>query len=211
MKSSWYLLIILGGLYGLQELVLTLYYRHAIKKSPFYFGTKTTNPTQQFIWNGFLTIYVLYAVALLAEGFSLRFFGLISYLYPLQTLPAAVTGFITGVIGTLTIIRARIDLGTSWRVGIDRTTEDNLVTSGIYHYSRNPYFSGLFLFQAGLFLIIPSSTLLYALVLSFFLIGIQIRQEEEFLREKYGQQYRQYESQVGRFFSLNLSGHSTRR
>ena len=77
---------------------------------------------------------------------------------------------------------------------------NKLVTSGIYKYSRNPMYLGLLL-------IVISSSILYLNIYSvvtpiFFYYWInrfQIKREEIFLKEKFGEEYLSYMSKTRRW------------
>ena len=44
------------------------------------------------------------------------------------------------VAGVLILILALLSFGNSWRIGIDTRTPGQLVTTGIFAFSRNPIF-----------------------------------------------------------------------
>lgn len=75
-----------------------------------------------------------------------------------------------------------------------------LITTGLYRYSRNPMYLGLFIILAGLFLYIGN--VLGALFLYGFIHTVtrfQIIPEEEILEEKFGDEYRDYRKRVRRW------------
>ena len=102
------------------------------------------------------------------------------------------------IVGLALLVTAQLQLGASWRIGIDEAARPGLVTSGIYARSRNPIFLALLLIVAGYMLLIP--TFLSALLLAGLYIGarLQIRAEEAYLLRAYGDHYRTYASRVGR-------------
>ena len=199
MRTDWYLLFTLGALYFSQEYILLQYYRHRYCRTGFQFGNKAPTPTQRYLGTAFFSTYFYFIIALITEFTGFNFWGLVSYIFPLKNLIVSVAGFVIGISGISLMIKARVDLGNAWRVGIDKESE-TLVLDGIYKYSRNPYFSGLLLFLSGFFLILPSTLLLFAFLQAYLLIGIQIRQEEEFLIKKHGARYKEYQACTGRFF-----------
>jgi protein-S-isoprenylcysteine O-methyltransferase Ste14 len=93
---------------------------------------------------------------------------------------------------------AMLDLGGSWRIGIEEGTRPGLVTGGLYRFSRNPIFLALIVVLAGYTLLLP--TLLSALILAGTALAVrqQISQEESYLLRTYGEAYRAYARRVGR-------------
>jgi protein-S-isoprenylcysteine O-methyltransferase Ste14 len=97
----------------------------------------------------------------------------------------------------LTII-AQGHLKNSWRIGIDTETKTELITTGLFGFSRNPIFLGMILSLVGLFLSSPNALTGLFLILGYVLIQIQIRLEEEFLTKQHGQSYLTYKQSVRR-------------
>ena len=95
-------------------------------------------------------------------------------------------------------IMAQRHMETSWRIGIDKETKTELVTTGLFAFSRNPIFFGMIMALAGLFLTTPNALTGLFLILCYVLIQIQIRLEEEFLLKEHGQKYLEYKKKVRR-------------
>ena len=93
---------------------------------------------------------------------------------------------------------AMLDLGGSWRIGIEEGARPGLVTGGLYRFSRNPIFLALIVVLAGYTLLLP--TLRSALILAGTALAVrqQISQEESYLLRTYGEAYRAYARRVGR-------------
>ena len=103
--------------------------------------------------------------------------------------------FLGGLVVTLA---AQAEMGASWRVGIDdRPTQ--LVTGGLFVFSRNPIFLGMFLTIAGLVWITPAPWTLTGFAAAVILISLQVRLEERNLVRIHGQAYATYAERVGRF------------
>ncbi len=96
-------------------------------------------------------------------------------------------------------VAAQIEMGNSWRIGIDEEKETALVESGLFRFSRNPIFSGMIVTLLGFFLAAPNALTLLILVLGFVLIQIQVRLEEEFLSKAQGANYDEYRRRVRRW------------
>ena len=126
-----------------------------------------------------------------------------SFLLPVVWLENRTTHFTGIVLLMLSLgwtVLAQIQMGNSWRIGIDEEKETALVQSGLFRFSRNPIFLGMIVTLTGVFLIIPNALTLLFLVLGFVLIQIQVRLEEEFLAQAHGTEYENFQREVRRWF-----------
>lgn len=96
-------------------------------------------------------------------------------------------------------ILAQIQIGNSWRIGIDEEKKTELVRTGVFRFSRNPIFLGIIVTLVGVFLTIPNALTLLFIALSFVLIQIQVRLEEEFLSQVHGAEYDEFRRGVRRW------------
>lgn len=96
--------------------------------------------------------------------------------------------------------------GSSWRLGIDRNQPGPLVTRGIFAYSRNPVYLGLMLLAIGVFLVIGRLEMLLLAIAWVVYFHFLILREEQFLKEHYGDAYRDYARRVGRWWTVAGSG-----
>jgi protein-S-isoprenylcysteine O-methyltransferase Ste14 len=76
---------------------------------------------------------------------------------------------------------------------------DELVTKGVFAFSRNPIYVGFALVLVGQFLVFPNWIPLAYLVAGVLLFHRQVLGEEEFMREQYGQEYVEYCGRVRRY------------
>lgn len=75
-----------------------------------------------------------------------------------------------------------------------------VVTEGIYRYSRNPMYLGMLLGLIGMvFYFGEASTLLGVIFFICYITAFQIKPEEKVLREKFGEVYVCYENQTRRW------------
>jgi protein-S-isoprenylcysteine O-methyltransferase Ste14 len=102
----------------------------------------------------------------------------------------------TSLIGTYI---AQGNMKKSWRVGIDQQQKTDLVTTGIFRYSRNPIYVGMLASIIGLFMVTPNGFTLLLLVIGYLLIQVQVRVEEDFLLGMHGDEYVNYKASVRRF------------
>lgn len=121
----------------------------------------------------------------------------------LATPPAGGVFVILGVAlllaGIALMVVAQLDLGASWRVGIDERARPGLVTTGIYRFSRNPIYLALFVTLAGLLVLLPTWLTLAILLAGVVGIRSAVHEEECYLRRAYGNAFDAYASRVGRF------------
>jgi protein-S-isoprenylcysteine O-methyltransferase Ste14 len=101
---------------------------------------------------------------------------------------------------TALIIAAQIQMGASWRIGVPKDGPGDLVTGGLFAWSRNPIFVGMLGAALALFLWSPHVATAALLAATWTLTQVQVRIEEEALREKHGDAYELYAAQAGRWF-----------
>jgi protein-S-isoprenylcysteine O-methyltransferase Ste14 len=128
------------------------------------------------------------------------------------TLPGVISNYVVAVFwikyvgllfcftGLLIFLLALVSFGTAWRIGIDETNSNELITGGIFRFSRNPIFLFMDLYFLGIALIYP--TVLFVLIAAGAITGIhlQILREEAFLLQKFSEKYAAYQKQTRRYF-----------
>lgn len=102
-------------------------------------------------------------------------------------------------IALILIFIAQQNMANSWRVEIDNENKVSLVTHGLFSLSRNPIFFCVIMIFAGLFFIIPNVLSFVILFSGPIVIQVQVRLEEEFLLNKFGDDYKKYQSKVKRW------------
>jgi protein-S-isoprenylcysteine O-methyltransferase Ste14 len=101
--------------------------------------------------------------------------------------------------GVALAVIAQLQLGASWRIGIEEGASPGLVTGGLYRFCRNPIFLAMLLIVAGYALLLPTRLSLALLVGTYIGIRQQVAEEEAYLLRTYGDGYRDYARLVGRF------------
>jgi len=109
------------------------------------------------------------------------------------------TGTVLLMGGIALLVVAQLNLGASWRIGIDEDSRPGLVTSGFYRFCRNPIFFAILIILTGYTLLLPTRLSLLLLVGAFLGIRQQVLTEEAYLLRTYGETYRAYARHVGRF------------
>lgn len=101
--------------------------------------------------------------------------------------------------GVLAFVAAMYAMQENWRAGIPEKDTTSLVTKGIYQMSRNPAFLGFDLVYLGLCLSFFQVGLLAISLFGMLLLDLQIREEEQFLQQAFGEEYLSYSKKVGRY------------
>ena len=104
---------------------------------------------------------------------------------------------------------ALVSFKDSLRVGIDTDQSDELITTGIFSFTRNPIYVAFSLVLLGQFLVYPNWIMLIYLAAGVVLIHRQVLREEDFLRGHYGKGYQEYCKRVRRTFDWNGQSEST--
>jgi protein-S-isoprenylcysteine O-methyltransferase Ste14 len=101
--------------------------------------------------------------------------------------------------GLVLLFLSLVSFGRSFRIGIDKDSPDNLVTTGIFAMSRNPIYVAFWFVLLGEFLLFPNLIPLVYLVAATWLFHRQVLREEDFMQQHYGQQYADYRRRVRRY------------
>ena len=144
----------------------------------------------------------LFALILLVVTVFTFLPGLYRFLLPIDWLDhpwIRWSGVALLVLSLLWTVIAQGQMGSSWRIGVDSQHPTQLVQHGLFSVSRNPIFIGMIITLVGLFLVIPNVVTLLTLVLGIVLVGIQVRLEEEHLKNVQGSAYEKYSENVRRW------------
>ncbi len=102
-------------------------------------------------------------------------------------------------IGIIILLFSWFDLGTKTSLGMDK---DKLITDGIYKYSRNPQLVGYGLMLTSFAIILFSWSTIIWIVLYVVTAYFMIKSEEEFLKNKYEEEYTSYCEEVPRVIKV---------
>jgi protein-S-isoprenylcysteine O-methyltransferase Ste14 len=119
----------------------------------------------------------------------------------MEALKLKYLGFALIMIALIVGLAALYEMKNSWRVGIKYDQKTDLVTSGIYSLSRNPYFLSYDLLFLGLFLIYPSLVFLILTLVLIVMFHFMIMEEEAYLEKVQGENYINYKKKVSRYLS----------
>ena len=96
---------------------------------------------------------------------------------------------------------SQYQMGDAWRIGVDASEKNELITHGMFSLSRNPIYSGMLLLGIGFVILLPHVVVAVCALLGYVGFEIQVRRvEEPYLRRVHGQDYEAYCRNVGRYF-----------
>ena len=112
---------------------------------------------------------------------------------------ARFTGFCVAILGDLIFLISVLCMKDSWRAGIPDKDRTELVTDGIYRYSRNPAFLGFDLQYIGVLLMFCNLLTAAFTAFAITMLHLQILQEERYLTTAFGTEYLAYRRRVLRY------------
>ena len=142
------------------------------------------------------TVEVLMSIATL----GVPIVQLLSIAFGWSHLPANArfTGFCIGMLGDVIFLLSVLCMRDSWWAGIPDKDKTELVTTGIYRFSRNPAFLGFDLMYVGALLLYGNLLTLGFSVFAIVMLHLQILQEERYLVNTFGAPYQEYCRHVSR-------------
>lgn len=116
-----------------------------------------------------------------------------------------VSGIAVTALGVIAFILSVLQMKDNWRAGVQKKDNTELVTGGIYCISRNPAFLGFDLMYIGILVAFFNRYLCLVSVIAVFLFHLQIvNVEEDFLIERFGEEYIAYRKKVHRYLGRKL-------
>jgi len=164
--------------------------------------SKKTAFTGCLLYPVFMVIFLLFLYELIKTAFHISYSPL-----PPLLLKALLNSAIFQVVGSLLLGFALLlmyltlrDFADSFRFGYSRVNKGVLLTSGLFAYTRNPFFISIGLYFWACAFLLPN--LFFSLLALLATIGIHlfILKEEKFLFENYGEEYKRYTQKVRRYF-----------
>jgi protein-S-isoprenylcysteine O-methyltransferase Ste14 len=130
----------------------------------------------------------------------LQLFGVVSPLHILDHRWVNVAGFALAVCGLAATLYTQLDMGDSWRIGVDTSETTTLVRTGTFRLVRNPIFGAMVVFTLGETLLAPNPVAIAVFAIFLAAVEVSVRTvEEPYLLDIHGDDYRDYTGSVGRF------------
>ncbi len=101
--------------------------------------------------------------------------------------------------GVAFFLLAVIAMKENWRAGVDASQKTELVSRGIYRFSRNPAFVGFDLLYIGVALAFPNPILITLTTVGVVVFHLQILEEERYAPEIFGTDYAEYAAKTRRY------------
>ncbi|GHU21719.1 hypothetical protein FACS1894164_02650 [Spirochaetia bacterium] len=161
-------------------------------------GTSTKRTIEIILENILFPVLVLWSIYIILTSFHIELPNILSNnIFSILWIKYA--GIIFCYIGLIIFFLALLSFGKAWRIGIDEQNSNELITNGVFKYSRNPIFLFMDLYFTGIMLIY--STIVFIIIAMEAVIGIhlQILREEKCLSEKFKKKYLEYKKQTRRY------------
>lgn len=97
---------------------------------------------------------------------------------------------------------ALVQMRDSWRVGIKEDDKTDLINSGIFKVTRNPYFLSYIILFLAYILSVANVLIIISSILSFISIHKMILKEEKYLEALHGVKYLDYKNNVPRYLLI---------
>jgi len=143
-----------------------------------------------------ILFFVIFIGAALIISFFKLSFGEVDYFNNSVTI---ITGLLLLILNLFVSAASLVNLRDSWRVGILENQKTELIISGIYRFTRNPYFVSYILMFAAYTIILQNLILLGSSIIGILFVHKMIRKEEDYLYSVHGDTYLQYKKKVPRY------------
>ena len=115
--------------------------------------------------------------------------------------PPVAAGAAIQVVALYLFHRAHADLGAYWSAKLQLLDSHQLITAGVYNRIRHPMYLALILFGVGQALVVSNWIAAPAsLIGTMALYVLRVGPEDQMMRERFGQEYEDYEARTGRLW-----------
>ena len=155
-------------------------------------------PAQAARAAGFILFFAVLGVQALDAARKPTVIHVARWLPSKSALALSIAGAIILASGLVLLVAAQLQMGASWRIGIDENAKPGLIDTGLFRFCRNPIYLALLVIIAGYVAMLPTPLSLLMWVGAYLSVRLQIHAEEAYLRRSYGEAYEAYARQVGR-------------
>jgi protein-S-isoprenylcysteine O-methyltransferase Ste14 len=159
----------------------------------------STQDVYGYVGTAFKILMLACAVVVVVLATSPNAASWLGAIYPLQLAWVKWAGWGCLGLSLLFMLIAQIQMGASWRIGIDNTNRTELVSTGLFGISRNPIFLATRVILLGFFFVVPNAITLAILAVGEVLTQVQVRLEEKHMSNLHPAAYDHYASKVPRW------------
>jgi protein-S-isoprenylcysteine O-methyltransferase Ste14 len=161
-------------------------------------GAKSKKLLEKIIEITLVPVLIFWGISVIIIALHIELPSIVSN-YLINILWLKYIGIVFCYIGLIIFFSALVSFGHAWRIGIDEKNSNELITNGIFKYSRNPIFVFMDLYFLGITLIYPNIVFTVLTILTIMGIHFQILNEEQFLLKKFNEEYIKYKKQTRRY------------
>ena len=104
------------------------------------------------------------------------------------------------IVGLIITVIGQQQMGSSWRAIVAKSKRTELITHGLFKYSRNPVYMGTLILFFSVVILCPHILMLICFLFAYLSIELLVRFDEEpHLRKVHGEEYESYCKRVNRF------------
>ena len=105
------------------------------------------------------------------------------------------------IIGLIITVIGQHQMGSSWRAIVAKSKNTQLITHGLFKYSRNPVYMGTLILFFSVVILFPHILMLICYLFAYLSIELLVRFDEEpHLKKLHGEEYDKFCKRVNRFF-----------
>ena len=151
--------------------------------------------------HSFVDRIILFSYSLVIMNAVLYTLGFVQvYHPPFDLLYLQIIGLILIGLSMVTMFISQLQMKESWRIGIDKKSEINLVDKGMFKYFRHPIYLCAVIIGLGTIFVIPALSTAFIFFILWTAVSIQARLEESFLLSKFGKKYEDHIKNRKRYF-----------
>jgi protein-S-isoprenylcysteine O-methyltransferase Ste14 len=154
---------------------------------------------RSFALSGFKVVIFLATIVVTIYSFWPEYYQYLAPIPYLEDIRLKLAGLALLVISIIWSAIGQSHMHKSFRIGIDESAKTELVTAGLFKYSRNPIYLGVMVSITGLFLAAPNALSFALLCITYVYISVQMRIEEQWLQKVHGAAFEAYCKRVRRW------------